>query len=211
MSLKTQAKILRVLQERQFQRVGGTRTIRIDFRVIAASNKDLEKEIESGYFREDLYYRLNVIPIYVPALRERITDIPLLVQTFFEENSRQTREKSKTMAEAALAPLNRYAWPGNVRELKNLVERLAIMVAKDIIDVGDLPAPYHPETLVDVQSPLANLMSMAGLKDARAVFEKTFIQSKLRENDENITRTAEAIGVDRSYLHKRLKRFSEQE
>ena len=211
MSLKTQAKILRVLQERQFQRVGGTRTIRIDFRVIAASNKDLEKEIESGHFREDLYYRLNVIPIYVPALRERITDIPLLVQTFLEENSRQTREKFKKMTEAALGLLNRYAWPGNVRELKNLVERLAIMVAKDIIDVEDLPAPYSPETLADAQSPLANLMSMEGFRDARAVFEKTFIQNKLRENDENITRTAEAIGVDRSYLHKRLKRFSEQE
>ena len=211
MSLKTQAKILRVLQERQFQRVGGTRTIRIDFRVIAASNKDLEREIASGHFREDLYYRLNVIPIYVPALRERITDIPLLAQTFLEENSRQTREKSKTMTEVALAPLSRYAWPGNVRELKNLVERLSIMVTEDNIDVGDLPAPYHPKTLTDVQSPLANLMSMAGLKDARAVFEKTFIQSKLRENDENITRTAEAIGVDRSYLHKRLKCFSEQE
>lgn len=211
MSLKTQAKILRVLQERQFQRVGGTRTIRIDFRVVAASNKDLEKEIESDHFREDLYYRLNVIPIYVPALKERITDIPLLVQTFLEENSRQTREKSKTMTEAALDLLNRYAWPGNVRELKNLVERLAIMVAKDIIDVDDLPAPYNPETLSDTQSPLANLMSMEGFRDARAVFEKTFIQSKLRENDENITRTAEAIGVDRSYLHKRLKRFSEQE
>jgi len=211
MSLKTQAKILRVLQERQFQRVGGTRTIRIDFRVIAASNKDLEKEIESGHFREDLYYRLNVIPIYVPALRERITDIPLLVQTFLEENSRQTREKSKKMAETALALLNRYTWPGNVRELKNLVERLAIMVAKDIIDVEDLPAPYNPETLADARSPLTNLMGMEAFRDARAAFEKTFIQSKLREYDENITRTAEAIGVDRSYLHKRLKRFGDQE
>ncbi len=211
MSLKTQAKILRVLQERQFQRVGGTRTIRIDFRVIAASNKDLEKEIESGHFREDLYYRLNVIPIYVPALRERIIDIPLLVQAFLEENFQQTREKSKKITEAALGLLTRYDWPGNVRELKNLVERLAIMVAKDIIDVEDLPAPYHLETLTDVQSPLEDLIAMEGFKDARAAFEKTFIQSKLRENDENITRTAEAIGVDRSYLHKRLKRFGEYE
>jgi two-component system nitrogen regulation response regulator NtrX len=211
MSLKTQAKILRVLQERQFQRVGGTRTIRIDFRVIAASNKALEKEIESGHFREDLYYRLNVIPIYVPALRERITDIPLLVQTFLEENSRQTRETPKKMTDTALALLNRYAWPGNVRELKNLVERLVIMVAKDVIDMEDLPAPYNPETLAETQSPLAKLMSMQGFKDARAAFEETFIQRKLRENDENITRTAEAIGVDRSYLHKRLKRFSQQE
>ncbi|MEA3232857.1 MAG: sigma-54 dependent transcriptional regulator [Thermodesulfobacteriota bacterium] len=211
MSLKTQAKILRVLQERKFQRVGGTRTIRIDFRVIAASNKALEKEIESGHFREDLYYRLNVIPIYVPALRERIIDIPLLVQAFLEENFQQTREKSKKITEAALDLLTRYDWPGNVRELKNLVERLAIMVAKDIIDVEDLPAPYHLETLTDVQSPLEDLIAMEGFKDARAAFEKTFIQSKLRENDENITRTAEAIGVDRSYLHKRLKRFGEYE
>lgn len=211
MSLKTQAKILRVLQERQFQRVGGARTIRIDFRVIAASNKDLEKEIEAGQFREDLYYRLNVIPIYVPALRERISDIPLLIRTFLEENSRQAGEKTKKISDAALDFLIRYDWPGNIRELKNLVERLVIMVAKDTIDVADLPAPYNPETPADAKSPFTNLMAMEGFKDARTAFEKTFIQSKLQENDENITRTAEAIGVDRSYLHKRLKRFSEQE
>ncbi len=144
-------------------------------------------------------------------MRERIIDIPLLVQAFLEENFQQTREKSKKITEAALGLLTRYDWPGNVRELKNLVERLAIMVAKNIIDVEDLPAPYHLETLTDVQSPLEDLIAMEGFKDARAAFEKTFIQSKLRENDENITRTAEAIGVDRSYLHKRLKRFGEYE
>lgn len=211
MSLKTQAKILRVLQERQFQRVGGSRTIRIDFRVIAASNKNLEKEIEAGRFREDLYYRLNVIPIYVPALRERIMDIPLLIQTFLKKMSRKAGKKPKEMTEAALTLLKQYAWPGNVRELKNIVERLVIMVGKGTIDVDDLPAPYNPDAGSSDQSSFANIMAIEGFKEARAAFEKSFIQNKLKQYEENITRTADAIGVDRSYLHKRLKRFTEQE
>ncbi len=210
MSLKTQAKILRVLQERQFQRVGGTRTLRIDFRVIAASNKDLEKEIEAGNFREDLYYRLNVIPLWVPPLRERISDIPLLVDTFFKEHIQQASQKTKTISDEAMELLNRYTWPGNVRELKNLVERLAIMVDKDVITTKDLPAPYNPDAIGDVQPPLSDLMAMVDFKAARAAFEKQFIHSKLQQNEQNITRTAEAIGVDRSYLHKRLKRFNDE-
>ncbi|RTZ95166.1 MAG: sigma-54-dependent Fis family transcriptional regulator [Deltaproteobacteria bacterium] len=208
MSLKTQAKILRVLQERQFQRVGGTRTLQIDFRVIAASNKDLEKEIAAGNFREDLYYRLNVIPLRVPPLRERISDIPLLVDTFFKDKQ-QASEKTKTMSDAAMRLLTQYAWPGNVRELKNLVERLAIMVDKDVIMPRDLPAPYNPGGAGEIQPALPDLMTMDSFKAARTAFEKQFIHHKLKQNEQNITRTARAIGVDRSYLHKRIKRFDQ--
>lgn len=139
MSLKTQAKILRVLQEQKIQRVGGSRVLSVDLRVIAASNKNLENEIVKGNFREDLYYRLNVIPIEVPPLRDRFDDIPELVDIFLKICAAQTRTKKKTISSAALEVLSVYRWPGNVRELKNLVERLAIMTNKDRIDVSDIP------------------------------------------------------------------------
>ena len=141
MSLKTQAKILRVLQEKQFQRLGGDRTLSVDIRVIATTNKELEEEIREGHFREDLYFRLNVIPMRVPSLKERIEDIPMLVETFLAECAVQTRSRAKTITEDALERLSRYPWPGNVRELKNLVERLAIMVEGDTIDARDIPDP----------------------------------------------------------------------
>ena len=136
MSLKTQSKILRVLQEQKFNRVGGSRTLTVDTRVIAATNKNLEEEIEKGNFREDLYYRLNVVPIEVPALRQRSEDLPLLVETFLEESSEQNQTGEKKMAEEAIELLSQYPWPGNVRELKNLVERLAIMVETNVISVS---------------------------------------------------------------------------
>lgn len=143
LSLVSQAKILRVLQEQEFQRLGGSRTLQMDVRVVASTNRDLEKEIEEGNFREDLYYRLNVIPIRVPPLRERIADIPMLVESFLETCSEQNRAKRKTMTQEALDRLGDYAWPGNVRELKNLVERLVIMVDKDVIDGADIPDSYR--------------------------------------------------------------------
>jgi two-component system, NtrC family, nitrogen regulation response regulator NtrX len=139
MSLATQATILRVLEEQEFQRLGGSRTLQVDVRVIAATNKDLEQEIGNGRFREDLFFRLNVIPIEVPPLRERKDDIPLLMETFLEECADHNRSKKKTMAPEALDRLFNYSWPGNVRELKNLAERLAIMVEQDVIDVADMP------------------------------------------------------------------------
>ena len=206
MSLKTQSKILRVLQEQKFNRVGGSRTITVDVRVIAATNKDLEKEIEKGNFREDLFYRLNVIPIAVPALRDRINDLPLLVATFLEgfaqHNQHQTTKK---MSDDAIDLLCKYTWPGNVRELKNLVERLAIMVAKDVIEADDLPAPYNPTCDTDQPAVDSKLLSIDSFKEAKKVFEKEFIRKKLEENKNNVTRTAESIGVGRSYLHKKLK------
>ncbi len=144
MSLKTQAKILRVLQEQKFQRIGGGRILCTDVRVIAATNKELEAEIKKGNFREELFYRLNVVPIEVPPLRERKEDIPVLVEIFFDECAKQNRSKRKNMTPRAIEALQAYSWSGNVRELKNLIWRLVIMAEKDIIDLADLPAPYYP-------------------------------------------------------------------
>jgi len=208
MSLKTQSKILRVLQEKQFQRVGGSRTLSVNVRVIASSNKDLEKEIEKGNFREDIYYRLNVIPIEVPPLRNRFEDIPFLVETFFAEYAKQDRSEKKQLTRKAVDILCNYSWPGNVRELKNLVERLAIMVEKDVIDEFDIPASYNPgaaEGMVPVE---LQLFLSHSLKDAKKAFEREFIKRKLLQNNNNIIKTAEAIGIEPSYLHKKLKRLN---
>jgi len=203
MDLKTQAKILRVLQEQQIQRVGGIRTLTINVRIIAASNKDLEKEIVKGNFREDLYFRLNVIPIEVPSLRDRSEDIPILVETFLNKCTKQCHRKKIT--EDALELLSRYPWPGNVRELKNLVERLVIMVQGDIIDVSDIPAPYNPDFHEEMVPTGLGLYSINHLKNAQKAFEKEFIRRKLSENENNIKNTAEIIGVDQSYLQKKIK------
>ena len=205
MSLKTQSKILRVLEEKQFQRVGGSRTLSVNVRVIASSNKDLEKEIEKGNFREDIYYRLNVIPIEVPCLRNRREDIPLLLETFFAECAKQDRSEKKQLTRKAVDILCNYSWPGNVRELKNLVERLAIMVDKDVIDEFDIPASYNPGA-ADGMAPVESQLFLShSLKDAKKAFEREFIKRKLLQNNNNITKTAEAIGMEPSYLHKKLK------
>jgi len=205
MSLKSQSKILRVLEENKFQRVGGSRTLSVNVRVIASSNKDLEKEIEKGNFREDIYYRLNVIPIEVPSLRARVKDISLLVETFFAECAKKDRSEKKKMVQKAVDMLCNYSWPGNVRELKNLVERLAIMVEKDVIDEFDLPAPYNPDTAEGMTTVESQLFLSHSLKDAKNAFEREFIKRKLLQYNNNVTKTAEAIGVKRSYLHKKLK------
>jgi two-component system, NtrC family, nitrogen regulation response regulator NtrX len=179
MSLKAQSKTLRILQEQRFERVGGSRTIHVDVRVIAATNKDLETEIEKGTFREDLYFRLNVIPIHVPPLRERTDDIPELVEEFLEEFSISTGIEPKKISNGAMAILKKYSWPGNVRELKNLVERLIIMTPTDVVEAKDIPPPfsrsYEGKTALDQQT-LSD-----SLKEAKNQFEKTFIEAKLRE------------------------------
>ena len=208
MSLKSQSKILRVLQEQQFQRVGGSRTLSIDVRVIASSNKDLEKEIEKGAFREDIYYRLNVIPIEVPPLRNRVEDIPQLMEIFFDECAKQNRSKKKVVNQNVLDLLLNYSWPGNVRELKNLVERLAIMTDKDVIDEYDLPSHYNPKAKDDLTSVEAQLFLSNSIKEAKEMFEKEFIKRKLTQHSNNVTKTAEAIGVQRSYLYKKLKKLN---
>jgi len=205
MSLMTQAKILRVLQEQQIQRVGGSRTISVNVRVIAASNKNLELQIEKGNFREDLYYRLNVIPIEVPPLRQRIEDVPVLVETFLNEFANQNRSKPKTITQAAIDMLCSYSWPGNVRELKNLIERLVIMVDKPVLDRDDIPASYNLAICKATGTIDTEFLQIEKLKEARKAFEKEYIQRKLIENRNNITKTAKSIGVGRSYLHKKIR------
>jgi two-component system nitrogen regulation response regulator NtrX len=207
MSLKTQAKILRVLQEQKIQRVGGSRTINVDVRVIAASNKNLEKEIEKGRFREDLFYRLNVLPISVPPLRQRADDIPILVETFLEVFAIQNRDRRKKITSDALEILGNYTWPGNVRELKNLVERLAILVDADAIDSRDIPDAYNPDSNFVNDMTEYQFLNFGTLKGARLAFEQAFITRKLMQNRNNVTKTAEAIGVGRSFLHKKIKSY----
>jgi len=195
MSLTTQAKILRVLDEKKFQRVGGGRVLTTDVRVIAATNKDLEAEIEAGRFREDLYYRLNVVPIEVPPLRERAEDIPTLVDIFLAEAAANNREKSKAIDPEAMEILKSYSWPGNVRELKNLIERLTIMVSNEIIRVDDLPA-----NLLGPKAAGSNLFSVANLDQARMAFESEYIRKQLAARENDIEKTAQAIGVEPDYI-----------
>ncbi len=209
MSLKTQAKILRVLQEQKIQRVGGSRTISVDVRVIAASNKNLEEEIEKGRFREDLFYRLNVLPINVPPLRQRVDDIPVLVETFLEDFAIQNRDKRKKITSDALGILGKYTWPGNVRELKNLVERLAILVDADAIDSRHIPDAYNPDSNSVNDLTEYQFLNFDTFKKARSAFEQAYITRKLNQHRNNVTKTAEAIGVGRSFLHKRIKSFKD--
>ncbi|MDJ0912084.1 MAG: sigma-54 dependent transcriptional regulator [Desulfobacterales bacterium] len=207
MSLKTQSKILRTLQEGKFQRVGGQREIIIDVRVIATTNKNMEEEIAEGRFREDLFYRLNVIPIEVPPLRDRIEDLFILVNSFLAETADYNRTKPKQMAPDAIELLKQYQWPGNVRELKNLVERLSIMAEKDTIEALDLPEPYNQFKLKTDSYFNHQLLNIDNLKEARKVFEKEFIKHSLLKNENNIRKTADAIGIDRSSLHKKIKKL----
>jgi two-component system nitrogen regulation response regulator NtrX len=210
MSLRTQSKILRALQEKKVERIGGSRILEVDVRVIAATNKDLEKEIEAGRFREDLYYRLNVVPISVPSLRDRRVDIPMLVTTFLNEAAKSNRTKRKSMTPEAIELLCSYTWPGNVRELKNLIERLTIMVEPEVIESSDVPPPYNPDISPRLESAAAHFFTLDDLKEAKITFEREFIRRKLLQYENNITNTAKAIGVERSYLHKKLKRLNRE-
>ena len=205
MSMKTQGKILRVLEEQQFQRLGGGRTIGINARIISATNKNLEKEIAEGRFREELYYRINVIPIHVPPLRERKEDIPLMVEIFLREAATENRGDVKKVTEQAMNVLLDYDWPGNVRELKNLVERLAIMVEGEGIGDADIPLLRPGNKGIEPSPEAERLFGIDHLKDAKKAFEKAFIQRKMAVCDNNVTKTAETIGVARSYLHRKLK------
>lgn len=201
MSLKTQAKVLRVLQEQTFQRVGGQQTIKVDVRVIAATNKNVEQEIGSGNFRSDLFYRLNVIPIEVPPLRARGNDIVLLAEHFLRRFAAETAQPKKKLSSAAAARLKAYHWPGNVRELRNLAERLAILLPGDTIEPEDLQlGGARPETAPGVA---ANLP----LKEAREQFEKQYIVDRLRDFGGNVSRTAESLGVERSNLYRKMDAY----
>ncbi len=205
MSLKSQAKVLRILQEQKFERVGGSRTIEVDVRVLAATNKNLEEEIEQGNFRADLYYRLNVVPIEVPDLADRRQDIPLLVADFINQFCKKGIAWKQFTPEA-LRVLQRHHWPGNVRELRNLVERLVIMTPKDEIreeDVALFLGNALPNAAIglEARAPYATL----SFKDARRRFETEYLSAKLEENNGNISKTAEQIGMERSHLHKKVK------
>ena len=204
MSVKTQAKVLRVLQEQKFQAVGSTESIGVDCRVIAATNKILEEEIRAGNFREDLYFRLNVIPFHMPPLRERREDIPSLVTHFVAGFCAEYGKQTKDPTARALKRLVAYQWPGNVRELKNVIERLVIMVTGDVIEVSDLPLALTRGG----DEPFETPGDFPSLASAREAFERQFIVRKLRENNDNVTRTAEALGIERSHLYRKMKAYS---
>lgn len=198
MSLLTQAKVLRVLQEASFTRLGGSQEIRVDVRVIAATNKDLEGEIAAGRFRQDLYFRLNVIPLRVPALAERPEDIPLLLETFMRKLGRRMGVRPKRFSPQVLEVLSSYSWPGNVRELRNLVERLLIMVAGEEVTAEDLPLKteslrsFFPDQLLP-------------LREARERFEREYIAGVLRRCGGNMSRASRVLGLERSHLYRKIR------
>ena len=204
MSLATQAKLLRVLQEQQFTRVGGNKLIKVNVRVIAASNKDLRQEIEKGNFREDLYYRVNVLPIEVPPLRARREDIPALTRHFLKIHAEEQGVKLKEITTGALNVLARHEWPGNIRELRNQVERLMIMVPKTPIDVADV-LPFMPGSSAGSVTWVSPTEAYDSLREARKAFERDYIAIRLRENGWNISKTAEDLKIERSHLHRKIK------
>jgi two-component system nitrogen regulation response regulator NtrX len=196
MALVTQAKVLRVIEAQEFERVGGNKKIKVDVRIISATNKNLQDAIKNGTFREDLFFRLNVIPLHVPHLRERKSDIPLLVGYFLSTFAKLYGQKTKKVNKATLEALIKYDWPGNVRELKNMIERFVIMNPSETIDVKFVPS--FKETRMDYYS-------YKTMKEARDKFEKDFILRKLQENNWNISKTAEELEIERSNLHRKIK------
>ena len=200
MSLKVQAKVLRVLEEQKFEPVGSNTTVKVDVRIIAATNKRLDEEIERGSFRADLFYRLNVIPFEVPPLRERREDIPLLIDYFNRKYSAEYNRAPKAFADNAIEQMAAHDWPGNVRELRNTVERVVIMSAKEMIAAQDLPLLG---SLEGVKMPAR--YNFTSYREGREAYERNYIIRKIAECDGNITRTAEALGIDRSHLYRRMK------
>ncbi|TKJ28556.1 Fis family transcriptional regulator [bacterium (candidate division B38) B3_B38] len=203
MSLKTQSKVLRVLQEGEVERIGSTKTIKVNVRVLAATNQNLEERIQKRLFRQDLYFRLNVIPIYVPPLRERKEDIPLLVKYFTKTYCRSNNFKEKKFTNELMAHFIKYNWPGNVRELQNTVERLIIMSPGELIGMDELPENILQGTELSPRS----FGGYNTLKEFKGASEREFLLAKLRENNWNILQTARAIGTPRSNLYKKMKRY----
>jgi two-component system nitrogen regulation response regulator NtrX len=198
MSLSTQSKVLRVIETQEFQRVGGSRNIKVDVRIISATNKDLIEEVRKGAFREDLLYRLNVIPIIVSPLRERKEDIPALVEHFLEFFAAEYGQKPKKVSADAIKILEAYDWPGNIRELRNVIERLVIMTSSNTIAA---------KNIVVGGTARSDYFAFNTLKEARESFEKDFITKKLEENSWNISKTAEILAVERSNLHRKIKAY----
>ncbi len=200
MSLKVQSKVLRVLEEQRFEPLGSNTPLQVDVRIIAATNKRLDEEIERGAFRPDLFYRLNVIPFEVPPLRDRREDIPLLTDYFNLKYSAEYNRAPKFFTEDARNRLSEYDWPGNVRELRNTIERVVIMAAREQIGAEDLPPLGTPE---GVKMP--SRYNFTSYREGREAYERNYILRKLGECDGNVTRTAEALGIDRSHLYRRMK------
>jgi two-component system nitrogen regulation response regulator NtrX len=206
MSPRTQAKILRVLEERAFERVGGGEKVRADVRILAASNRNLAREVAAGRFREDLYFRLNVFPVFVPALRDRKDDIPAIAGHFVEEICGEQGKETKKFAGEAMQRMLSHSWPGNVRELRNVVERLVILTMGQGIEeetvrrvlAADIPAE---------EPPLAQALEEENFREATLAFEKAYLEKKLRENDFNVSRTAEKLGLDRTSIHRKMKQL----
>jgi two-component system nitrogen regulation response regulator NtrX len=205
MSLKTQAKILRILEEQRFERVGGSRPIQVDARVVAATNKNLEGEIDKGTFREDLYHRINVIPLHVPPLRERREDIPLLAQHFLKELAQDNEAPQKTLTSRALEVLTAQPWPGNVRELKNFIWRVFLLTPQPVIDADDLPLEQDTTSLA---GNVSALLTLPDFREARGRFEREFLRRKLEEHGGSVSATAEAIGLERSHLYRKLRIYN---
>lgn len=198
MSLKTQSKVLRVLEEQRFEPVGSEVSVTVDVRLISATNKRLEAEIERGHFRADLFYRLNVIPFEIPPLRERLDDVPLLVEHFNQEFSLTNKRTPKVFLPSAIERMQSYSWPGNVRELRNTVERVIIMHTRNEIEADDLP-------ILSADTPPASSYNFDSYREASETYEREYILRKLAETDGNISRTAEIMGIDRSHLYRRMK------
>jgi two-component system nitrogen regulation response regulator NtrX len=205
MSLKTQAKVLRVLQEQVMEAVGGSNRIRVDARVLAATNKDLAAEIRAGRFREDLYFRLNVVPIFVPPLRDRQEDIPLLANHFMAMLAREYGRRPKTFEADAVLALQQYGWPGNVRELRNVVERLMIMVQSDRVSSRDLG--FLDQGLAPAAEAPPRPATVTSLHEARDHFERDYILRALAAQHGNMSRTAEVLGIERSNLYRKMRSF----
>lgn len=201
MSPRMQSKVLRALEEQRFEPVGGQQTVNVDVRVVAATNKRLEDEVERGTFREDLFYRLNVIPFELPPLRERVEDVALLVEHFNARFSAEYGRELKHFSDDAVDRLREYRWPGNVRELRNTIERVIIMHRGNEVGAGDLP-PLNADA--DVQVTPASL-SFASLRDGKEAYERDYILRKLAECDGNVARTAREMDIDRSHLYRRMK------
>jgi two-component system nitrogen regulation response regulator NtrX len=208
MSLSVQAKVLRALEQGEFERVGGKETIQVDVRVIAATNTDLEGRVAEGRFREDLYFRLNVVPIVASPLRDRRQDIPLLVNHFLARYAEENGFRPMEISEEAMDALCRHDWPGNIRELSNLVERLSIMVGGDVIEVTDLPALAGPHLSREAgASAVPDVPPGKTLREAREAVEKSYITEALKQNDWNVTQAAKALGIERTNLHKKIKYY----
>jgi two-component system nitrogen regulation response regulator NtrX len=206
MSLSAQAKVLRAVQESRFERIGGEGSVTVDVRLISATNKDVPAEVAAGRFREDLYYRLNVVPISVPPLRDRREDLPLLADYFLRKFSTDPQRAVPVLSPEALAVLADHPWPGNIRELKNCIERISLMVDEPVIGPDEARA-FLGAAPAELASPLAPWAGL-GLNEAKDAFEKAFIEEKLKENGYNISRTAQALGLYASNLHTKLKKFA---